>query len=187
MTQVHSANQQHYSYPLLTIGFCTDLAAEERLCALGIERIWRRGNGIESLEDALYDFRERTGVLAFVNDTRIFGETNDAISDAFDEMERLGVKPVDIDDPWLRVPKLQDRARKALHAAAPMPSHRVARRRGRMGGLARAEAARIARATRCAEDIAMRICNHPKLTWADRLFILGDGFTRSSIERHYKT
>ena len=186
VTATKSAHLAPHGLPLLTIGLCANLAAEERLRALGVERIWRRGDGTDCVEDAIYDFRDRPGALAFINETKLFGDTNDAISDVFDELERLEIKPIDIDFPLLRVPKLQERARKALHAAAPMPSHRIARRRGRQGGLAKAAAAAAARAIRIDPEIACRMCRHEKLTLDDCLFILGEGFTKSSIQRHYR-
>lgn len=173
---------------LLTIGLCKDLAGEEKLKALGIERIWRIGNGSESLADAVYDFRGRSGTLAVADDLRIFSpnDSNFEIAAVCAGLLRLKIEIVDINHPEEVVPEMQERARKAFHSARPMPNHRIARRRGRMGGLARAAAAEIARATRCAADIAERICRHEKLAWADRLEILGEGFTMSSIQRHYR-
>ena len=180
-----SAHQVPFGLPLLTIGYCANLAAEERLRGLGVERIWRNGDGTDCLEDVIYDFRDRPGALAFVNETKLFGETNDEIAAVFDELERLEIKPIDIDFPGLRVPKLQERARKALHAAAPMPSHRIARRRGRQGGLAKAAAAELARSLRIAPDIARRLWKLEGVTQKQKLYVLGEGFTLSSCQRHF--
>lgn len=58
---VNSARQQSLGLMLLTIGFCTDLAGEEKLRAAGVDRIWRRGDSTQSLDDALYEFRGRAG------------------------------------------------------------------------------------------------------------------------------
>lgn len=183
---LRSADPVPLRLPLLTIGFCKDLAGEAKLRAASVERIWRLGNGAESLADAVYDFRERPGTLAVVDDLRIFGENNYTIAAACAAIMRLNIDIVDINYPEQVVPELQERARKALHSARPMPNHRTARRRGRMGGLARAAAAEIARATRIAPDIAQRLCSLKEITWAAKLFVLGEGFTMSSVQRHYR-
>lgn len=61
MTRSNGAHQNPYGLQLLTIGFCKDLAGEEKLRAAGVERVWRLGNGSDSLDSAIYDFRERGG------------------------------------------------------------------------------------------------------------------------------
>lgn len=181
-----SADPDPKGLPLRKIGFCVNLSGEERLTGAGITRIWRRGNGNESVDEAIYDFRGLPGILMVADDLRIFGDTNLDIANVCAKLLRHNISIVDITHPEEVIPELQERARKALHASRPIRNHRTARRRGRMGGLARAEAAAIARATRCADDIAQRLCSLKEITWAAKLWVLGEGFTMSSIQRHYR-
>lgn len=180
---INSAHAAPQRLQLLTIGFCTDLAGEAKLKAKGVERIWRRGNGLESIDDAIYEFRGRAGTLAVTDDLRIFGGSNIEIAMVCARLFRMGISLIDADHLEQVVPELQERARAALHAARPMPSHRVARRRGRQGGLAKAAAAAFARGIRCADDIVQRLCDHPALTWDDCAAILGPPFSKSTLQR----
>lgn len=182
---VISARQPSPKLPPLTIGFCTDLAGEAKLQDVGVERIWRRGDGLQSLEDALYEFRGRPdGALAITDDLRILGLTRKAILATVSEITRAGVRIVSLIKPDFDIHQLIDQALGALHAAAPMRNHRTARRRGRIGGLAKAASAALARAVICAPEVAKRLCAS-RLTWEEKAFILG--MPVSTIQRHYKT
>jgi hypothetical protein len=131
------------------------------LRAAGVERVWRRGNGAENLDDAIFDFRGRSGALAITDDLRIFGLTQKEIFARCSALMNAGIKVIDITHPSDNIHDLQRRAFVALHAAAPIRNHRIARRRGRMGGLAKAAAAQAARDGRCSPDIVARLCRHP--------------------------
>lgn len=184
----NSARRPSLGLSLLTIGFCTDLAGEARLRAAGVERIWRRGDGVQSLDDALYEFRGRAGALAITDDLRIFGLSRREILAKVSEITRdrpghPAIKIVDIRQPEKDAYQLADQALGALHAAAPMRNHRTARRRGRQGGLAKAAMAELARGIRCAADIVQRLCDHPALTWDDCAAILGPPFSKSTLQR----
>lgn len=187
MTNPDSAQSLPNKLTLLTIGFCKDLEGEAKLKAAGIERIWRLGNGAESLADAIYDFRGRPGTLAVVDDLRIFSpnDSNYEIAAVCARLTRIEIDLVDITQPELIMPELQERARKALHASRPMPNHRTARRRGRQGGLAKAAAAEAARTVRIAPDIAQRLWSLKEITQKAKLWVLGKGFTLSSCQRHF--
>ena len=176
---------------LLTIGFCKDLAGEQRLIAAGVEpfMIWRLGDGTGStLDDALHAFRERGGCLAIVDDFRIFGDGRKKILSMVSRLTRETstkgpIKIVNVDQPDMDNYQLIDQAVGLCHAAAPIPNHRVARYRGRQGGLAKAAAAALARGMRCADDIVRRLCDHPALTWDDCAQILGPPFSKSTLQR----
>lgn len=184
--RTNSTHQPPLRLPLLTIGFCTDLAGEERLRAAGVERIWRRGNGVESLDDALYDFRERPdGALAITDDLRIFGLTRKAILAAISAITRAGIKIISLVKPDFDIHQLIDQALGALHAAVPMRNHRTARRRGSLGGKAKAAAAELARAMRIDPEIARRLWSLKEITQKTKLWVLGEGFTLSSCQRHF--
>lgn len=172
--------------PLLTIGFATNPAGEQRMKDWGIERTWMRGRDAETIEDAILDFRKRPGALAIDADLRIFGHTQREILAKASEVHKLDIRLVDIDRPTADAHELVQRALTALHSSRPIRNHRTARRRGRQGGLAKAAAAANERDRRIAPEIAERLCRHKKLAWADRLEILGEGFTMSSIQRHYR-
>lgn len=187
MAHINSTHRHPRTNPPLTTGFCVDSAGEEKLLAYGVERIWMRGRGHESLDEAIYDLRldepgDRAS-LAIVGDLRMFGETNDDIADRIDEIEDLGVTLIDIEHPEDSHVKIGNRARKTLHAARPMPSSRVAKRRGSLGGKAKAAMAELARAIRCAPDIVQRLCDHAALTWDDCAEILGPPFSKSTLQR----
>jgi hypothetical protein len=186
---LNSAHQGPLRLPLLTIGFCTDLAGEEKLKALGIERIWRRGDGSNTMDDALYDFRGRSGALAIVDDLRIFGLTRRDIlakvsEIAKDTCDHKPITVINIDQPDADIFALVNQALAALHAAAPIRNHRTARRRGSMGGKAKAAAAEMARAMLIHPEIARRLWSRKELTQKIKLWILGEGFTLSSCQRH---
>lgn len=173
--------------PMLSIGFCTDIAGEEKLHAAGVERIWRRGNGNESLDDAVFEFRGRPGAIVLVDDLRVFGTTQRDILAKASEITRktpdkAPIEIIDLTHPDEDVHMLVARALRALHAAAPIRNRRTARRRGRQGGLAKAQAAEAARATRIAPDIARRLCAS-RLTWKEIAEILG--MPISTVQRHY--
>jgi hypothetical protein len=180
---INAAKNITVALPTLSIGFCTDLAGEESLRAAGVERVWRRGNGAESLDDAIFDFRGRPGALAITDDLRIFGLTQKEIFARCSALMNAGIKVIDITHPSDNIHDLQRRAFVALHAAAPIRNHRIARRRGRMGGLAKAAAAQAARDGRCSPDIVARLCRHPTLTWEDCAVILGPHFSTSTLQR----
>lgn len=169
--------------PNLTIGFCTDVAGEDKLRSVGVQRIWRRGCGLESLDDAIFEFRGRHGALAVTDDLRIFGLTQKEIFSRCSDLLNAGIDVINIEHPCDNIHDLQRRAFSALHAAAPIRNRRIARRRGSMGGLAKAAAAQSARATQIAPEIAQRLCASKSLTWKEKAEIIG--MPLSTVQRHY--
>ncbi len=188
-----TTHQNPYGLQLLTIGFCKDLAGEQRLIAAGVEpfMIWRLGDGTcSALEDALYAFRDRGGCLAIVDDFRIFGDGRKKILAMVSKLTRETatkgpIKIVNVDQPDKDNYQLIDQAVAMCHAAKPMPNHRVARYRGRQGGKAKAAAAALARAMRIDPEIARRLWSLKELTQKTKLWVLGEGFTLSSCQRHF--
>jgi hypothetical protein len=174
---------QIVTLPILSVGFCVDITGEEKLRKAGLSKIWRRGNGAESLEDAIAEFRGRPGALVVSDDLRIFGLTQKEIFARCSALADMEIKVANVNHPGENIHDLQRRAFGALHAAAPIRDHRTARRRGRQGGLAKAAAAQAARDGRCSPDIVARLCQHPALTWEDCAGILGPHFSTSTLQR----
>lgn len=186
MTRSNSAPQLS-EQPVLTLGFCFDLAGEAKLLAAGIpkEMIWRRGDQMACLDHALRYFRQRPGILAVVDDLRIFGESRRAIIAQQHDLKARGILVLDVvtnDNDEL---SLLDRALKALSSSAGMRNHRTARRRGAKGGEAKGIAAQMRRNARVADDIVERLCSLPQLTWKLCAWVLGEGFSAASLNRHY--
>ena len=79
-----------------------------------------------------------------------------------------------------------DRAIRQIHGNARVRgSRKFAQKIGAKGGDAKADSAKAKRDAIMREDIVRRICQHPKLTWQDRVDILGEGFNESTLRRHY--
>lgn len=184
--KTNSANPNPCGLQLLTVGFCKDLAGEQKLIAAGVEpfMIWRVGDGnASSLEAALAVFRNRGGCLAITDDLRIFGDSRKAILAMASKLTRASIKVVDVTQHEMDVFQLADQACGKLHAAAPIPNRRIARRRGSWGGKAKAAAAALARAVICSPGVARRLCARKELTWEVKAFILG--IPVSTAQRHY--
>ena len=149
-------------------------------------RIYTEGLNGESLESAIAAFRGRPGELAIAADLRVFGESRKAI---LATIHRLGeIKVIDIHnkEDENSLPKMIDRAIASLGAYARFKgSKKTAKVTGRRGGKRKAESARENRESVMQADIIKRLCAHPKLTWQDRLDILGEPFTQSTLRRHY--
>lgn len=174
---------------VLRWGYCTDEQQLEELYHFGLadKEIWMLGRGNETLDDALYCFRGRPGNLILASDTRILGATRGAIMDTMAKIERAGIRVFDITHPEdCTTTDLIQRGVKAQAKNRFGGNHRMARRRGAKGGLAKAANEASRRCAKIADDIAKRLCNFRDLTISDCLEILGDGFTRSTVERHYR-
>lgn len=173
--------------PVLTIGYCTDDKSEKALIAQGVpaEQIWRRDRDLHALEFALRYPRGRETILVVAEDLRIFGESRKAIIAQQQALKARGIIVLDVvanDNGEL---SLLDRALKALSSSAAMRNHRTARRRGARGGVAKGVAAQVRRNARVADDIVQRLCSLPQLTWKLCAWVLGEGFSAASLNRHY--
>lgn len=188
MSRLNSAHALPQTEAVLTLGYCVDLAGEAKLLASGIpkEMIWRRGDQVESLDFALRYFRKRTGILAVVDDLRIFGESRKAIIAQQHDLKARGILVLDIvanDNDEL---SLLDRALKALSSSAGIRNHRTARRRGAKGGEAKGIAAAAQRNAVLAHEIVRRFVKESGLSLKRLAYLFGPPFNVSALRRHFK-
>lgn len=145
MKRVNTADRAPQGHSLLTIGFCVDREGEAALSAAGVELIWMRGRGSESLEWAIDWLRDRPGVICVADDLRILGPTRKEIFARLAQFVRKGITLQDVRQPGLNSHELAERTLASINAASGMGNRRTARRRGAKGGLAKGAAAWIAR------------------------------------------
>jgi hypothetical protein len=183
---VFSADRPPQSNQVMTLGFCVDCDGENELKAAGVTKIWMRGRQSESVDWAISYFRGRPGILTVANDLRVFGPTRKEIFARTAELARRGITLRDVRQPDANMSELEHKALVAMSASCGTKNHRQARRRGSIGGLAKKASQEAKRNALLNRDIVMRLCAHPKLTWADRAEILGEPFSISSLQRHYR-
>lgn len=173
------------SVNVLTRGFCTDERDRDALYKIGIpaQDVWMQGRGAENFAECLESFRGRPGQLVLASDSRILGGTRGSIMKAFGELEAIGVRVKDITHPEDRtMSDLMQRGIRSANKNGFFMNHRKARRRGSMGGIAKAANAAARRQAGISDDIARKL-------WASRLSkkekcaILG--CTISTGDRHY--
>lgn len=133
------------------VGFCVDIMGEADLHAAGVETVWRRGNGDESLDWAIASFREGPGILKITDSLLIFGEGRNEILARLSELARKKIALVDIRSPDATVHDLEAEVLRSISANNGMRDKRTARKRGRMGGHAKAIAAQAVRQTIAAD------------------------------------
>jgi hypothetical protein len=139
----------------------------------------------ETLDDAVMWLRKRRGTLAIAEDLRCFGEKKAAIFAQVHRLEAARIGIVDVRDPAASHMVLMERAEKKLQAGSEGICRKTRQRRGAKGGTAKRDNAAARRNALIADDIAARLCHHPKLTWNDRLEILGEFFSLATIKRVY--
>jgi hypothetical protein len=185
---VFSSRPPSQSNQTMTLGFCVDCAGESELTKAGVDpkKIWMRGRQSESIDWAISYFRGRPGILTVANDLRVFGPTRKEIFARTAELSRRGITLRDVRQPDANMSELEHKALIAMAASCGTKNHRQARRRGSIGGLAKKASQEAKRNALLNRDIVLRLCAHPKLTWADRSEILGEPFSISSLQRHYR-
>jgi hypothetical protein len=171
---------------LLVLGFCTDKAQEAELIEYGVEPdlIYMRGRGVESLSWCVDKLRHDPGEICVATDLRIFGNTKQEITDWLCLFHLQGVKVRDVITGETNPFELEKRAHKLLNSGTGMKDHRMARRRGGLGGKAKGNAASARRNALVDDRIAIRLCATKKLTWDEKAKILD--MPKATIQRHYR-
>lgn len=185
--KVNSAQPPPQTKALLTVGFCVNCEGEAQLIAAGVDPdlIWMRGGGAESLKWAINYLRGRSGMVCVADDLRIFGDSRKAISAQMAAFHVQGVIVRDVVRDENNPHVLTQAAFEAMAKSAGMRNHRTARRRGSLGGKSKAVAAELARAIRIDPEIARRLWSLKEITQKTKLWVLGEGFTLSSCQRHF--
>lgn len=173
----------------LVLGYAQTKEQEANLMAYGVQRIWLKGRGAESLAECLRAFRDRPGCLAIATDLRVLcGKAEPKRPDvvvALSALENRKITVGDVRHDTETHAQLQDRAFKAVANARFTTNKRKAKREGAKGGLAKGIAAQARRNARVADDIVERLCSLEKLTWKDCAWVLGDGFSIASLNRQF--
>lgn len=166
------------------IGICKTPEGEKALRGHGIapEHIWMCGRDLESVEEAKYYCRGRPAEFAITEDLRILGTTQKQIFETVSDLTKAGIQFIDLEHPADDIHAMQHRAFKAMHAANSVRNHRTARRRGSMGGTAKAANAAARRQAEISDAVALRLCAS-RLTWKEKSEILG--MTFSTMQRYY--
>lgn len=168
-------------------------AQREKIAAAGVKIIYEIGKGAEDLDHCLMAFRRRGGIIKHAADLRIFGDTQDEITEAVSKCERAKVQIVDILHPELDTISKQQKY--AFGRIAFMRrwdgDKRKARNTGREGGKAKAIVAAARRAERANDDTVRRLLwiaeSRQVLTWRLLEWVLGGKpFSMATIRRHYE-
>lgn len=164
----------------------------EKLIAAGVKIIYEIGKGAEDLDHCLMAFRGRGGIIKHAADVRIFGDTQNEITESISKCEKANVQIVDILHPELDTVSKQQKY--AFGRLAFMRrwdgDKRRARNTGSEGGKAKAIVAKARRAEQVPDDVIERllgIANERKvLTWRLLQWALGGKpFSAATLRRHY--
>lgn len=169
----------------LVVGVATTPEHEAALIAAGACEVWVLGRHAETLQGAITYCRKRAATLVVSESLMCFGDKRSSIFAVAKDLMARGISLVDIRDMAASAFDLVERGISALQSVAALGCRKTQQRRGARGGKKKGEIAAAKRSALIADDIAERICNHPKLTWADRLAIFGHGFSLSGLRRHY--
>lgn len=167
-------------------GFCKNPGEMQELYDFGVpdKNVYMQGRGAETLDACLATFRDRPGRLILACDLRIFGAKRGDIIVVMDRLELAKIRVTDITHPEDKTHvQLIERGSKAASKVRFLRNSRAARRVGQIGGIAKGEAAKARRNAEVSDNIAKRLCTHPKLNWKDCADILG--MSVASIHRHY--
>lgn len=165
----------------------------ERLKAVGVKIIYEFGTGAEDLDNCLMAFRKRGGIIKIAADLRVFGDTQDEITEAVSKCEEAGVAIVDIAHPELKTVSKQQRY--AFGRIAFMRrwdgDRRRAGRTGSEGGKAKAVVAKAKRAEQVPDGVIGRLLwvveSGQVLTWRLLEWVLGGKpFSVGTLRRHYE-
>lgn len=151
-----------------------------------LRSIYVEGRGNETFETCIAQFRGH-GTLGLSGGLRVLGTSRKAIVERVLRLKEKGIVPYNLDTGERDETRLLDEAIcKIAGARALHEDPRRARRQGAKGGTAKGAAAQAKRNEMFREDVVIRLCNHPKLTWDDCAFILGGKpFSASTLRRKY--
>lgn len=151
--------------------------------------VYLEGRDAETFVECLKSYREQPGELWVFGGYRVLGGSRDKIMSVIRDLKRRKIIVVDkmnnerMDQ---HDSEMLDRAmRQILGSNKVKGSSKHARQIGAQGGDAKAVSAKAKRDAIMREDIIRRVTNHPKLTWADKVEILGEPFNESTLRRHY--
>lgn len=167
----HNASQQHQA--------AIDAGKSPR-------SIYVEGRGNETFGACIAQFRGH-GTLGLSGGLRVLGTSRPAIVERVLQLKKLGVSLYDLDTGETDETKLLNAAISKINGAKALredPRH--AGRIGRKGGTHKGISAQRRRDELFREDVVIRLCNHPKLTWDDCAAILGGKpFSASTLRRKY--
>lgn len=146
------------------------------------KEIYVHARGAEDIHALLASCRGQRCDVFIASDLRVLGNTRDEISDELHRLQLAGLRFHDVNRPT------DDTHARMLLTAVKARSwdgdKRRQRRKGRLGGLAKATRAELKRAAVATPEVIRRLCAHPKLTWNDCEDILG--ISKASLQRHYR-
>lgn len=167
----HNASQQHQA--------AIDAGKSAR-------SIYVEGRGNETFSTCIGQFRG-PGTLGLSWGLRVLGNSRQMIVERVMALKKLHIVPYDLDTGERDETKLLNDAINKIHGAKALredPRH--AGRIGRKGGTSKGVHAQKRRDDLFREDVVIRLCQHPKLTWDDCAEILGGApFSASTLRRKY--
>lgn len=126
------------------------------------------------------------GRLGLVGGLRVLGSNRKMIVERVRLLKAKGITPYDLDTGCTDETELLDAAIRKLSGARGMGEDpRRPRRIGRRGGEAKGIKAQARRNAILAEEIVVRLCNAPELSWARRAEILGPPWSATTLRRKY--
>lgn len=151
-----------------------------------LRSIYVEGRGSETFDVCIGQFRG-PGLLGLSGGLRVLGSSRKSIVDRVMLLKQRGIIPYNLDTGERDETVLLNEAIVKLAGARALKEDpRQARKIGAMGGAAKGVAAQAKRAAMFREDVVIRLCQHPKLTWQDCADILGGApFSASTLRRKY--
>lgn len=172
--------------------FCTDRQHVEAFKELGLpdKLIYVAGRGAEDLESCLASFRDRPGKLLIAPDLRVFRAPGKEparkdVAAVMARLERAQIRVVDVIHPQDETISDMIQRSSILISGTRIRDRRTSRRLGRVGGLARGENARSARAQIDTDWLIRQIVNDPDISWKVALRILDGKISEATLRRHY--
>lgn len=168
-------------------GFCLnkEFVGPLKVSGLPDKLIYLDGRGAEDLDRCLVSFRNRPGRLLVAPDLTVFGQSKKALTGIMAKLERAKIRVSDVIHPQDEtLAEMLARAHRRIDGRR-YPDRRVAKRRGRLGGLAKARASAIARAGIDPSWLVGQIVNDPEISWPTAIRILDGKMCESTLRRYY--
>lgn len=148
--------------------------------------IYVEGRGNETFDACIAQFRG-PGTLGLSGGLRVLGTSRQAIVDRVLLLKKLHVVPYNLDTGERDETKLLNEAINKIHGAKTLKESPLqAKRIGAKGGRSKGIYAQKRRDELFREDVIIRLCEHPKLSWDDCAAILGGKpFSASTLRRKY--
>lgn len=147
--------------------------------------IYVEGRCAETFETCVAAFRNG-GRLCLVGGLRVLGTSRVMIVDRVRTLKTKGIIPYDMDSGATDETELLNAAIQKINGQRALGEDpRRPRRIGAKGGAMKGVKMQERRNSVLAEEIVIRLCNHPKLSWDERASILGAGWSASTLRRKY--